>query len=77
MNLTISKKSYTATVQFGLVSNAGYQATKHGNEMLCELCKRIVETGNFLDSEKAAMKQELEILKNALEGGINTYFQRR
>lgn len=71
------KSSYAAAVQFGLAANVGYQAAKHGNEMLHELCKRLVENSNYLNSEKDAMKLELEILKKALEGEIDTYYQCR
>ena len=60
------KSSYTTAVQFGLAMNVGYQSSKHGNEMLHELCKQLVENSNYQDSEKMAMKQELEILKDAL-----------
>ena len=68
------KSSYVATVQFGLAMSAGYQAAKHGNEMLHELCKRLVENSSYQDSEKTATKQELDNLKDALDGEIDAYF---
>lgn len=71
------KSSYAAAVQFGLAANVGYQAAKHGNEMLHELCKRLVENSNYQNSEKMAMKQELEILKDALDGEIDVFYQHR
>ena len=70
------KNSYAAAVQFGLAMNVGYQSSKHGNEMLHELCKHLVENGNYQDLEKMAMKQELEILKDALDGEIDAFYQR-
>lgn len=71
------KRNYAATVQFGLIANVSYQASKYGNEMLHELCKRLVENSNYQDSEKMAMKQELKILKDVLDGEIHTHFQCR
>ena len=44
--------------------------------MLHELCKHLVEDSNYQDSEKMAMKQELEILKDALGKEIDAYYQR-
>lgn len=71
------KRNYVATIQFGLMVNAGYQASKCGNEMLHEFCKRLVENSNYQDLEKMAMKQELEILKQSLEEEIEAYYQHR
>ena len=71
------KSSYAAAVQFGLTMNVGYQASKQGNEMLHELCKLFVENSNYQDSEKMAMKLELEILKKAIEEEIESCYQRR
>lgn len=71
------KSNYAATVQFGLMMNAGYQASKCGNEMLHEFCKRLVENSNYQNSDKMAMKLELEILKKALEEEIETYYHCR
>ena len=73
----ILKNSYAATVQFGLAMNAGYQASKHGNEMLHEFCKQLVDNSNYQDSEKMAMKRDLEILKDALEEEIDAYYQQK
>lgn len=71
------KNSYTAAIQFGLAANAGYQESKYGNEVLHEFCKQIVENGNYQDSEKKAMKLELEMLKKAIEEEINAHYQCR
>ena len=76
-DFNILKNSYATTVQFGLTVNAGYQASKHGNEMLHELCKQLVENSNYHNSEKIAMKQELEILKDVLGGEIDAFYQHR
>ena len=73
----ILKNRYVATVQFGLTLNAGYQASKHGNEMLHEFCKQLVDNSIYQDSEKMTMKQELEILKDALGKEIDAYYQRK
>ena len=71
------KSSYAAAVQFGLAMNVGYQSSKHGNEMLHELCKQLVENSNYQDFEKMAMKSELEMLRKAIEKEIDNYYQRR
>lgn len=71
------KRRYAATIQLGLAMNVSYQASKHGNEMLHELCKQLIENSNYHDSEKIAMKLELEILKKALEEEIKVYYQHR
>lgn len=71
------KSSYAAAIQFGLVSNLGYQASKHGNKMLHELCKQLVENSNYQDLEKIDMKSELEMLKDAFDGEIDACYQNR
>ena len=71
------KSSYVVAIQFGLAANVGYQSSKHGNEMLHEFCKQLVGNSNYQDSEKMAMKQELEILKDALGKEIDAYYQRK
>lgn len=76
-NFDILKRSYAAAIQFGLAMNVGYQASKHGNEMLHEFCKQLVDNSNYQDSEKMAMKQELEILKDAFGKEIDAYYQRK
>jgi uncharacterized protein (DUF1015 family) len=68
------KKSYTNTIQFGLVANVGYQQVKQGNDNLHELCKNLVENSNYDDMEKMRMKQELELLKESLSNEIERYY---
>lgn len=71
------KSSYAVAIQFGLVSNLGYQASKHGNEMLHELCKQLVESSNYQDPGKKAMKLELEKLRKAFDREIDACYQNR
>ena len=71
------KRSYAATIQIALTANAGYQNTKIANDGIHEFCKVFVENGNYLEYEKTAMKQELEILKNTLEKAIEAHYQNR
>lgn len=73
----ILKRSYAAAIQFGLAMNVGYQASKHGNEMLHEFCKQLVDNSNYQDSEKVSMKQELEMLKAVFEKEIEAHYCRR
>ena len=69
------KRSYTATVQWGLAENVGYHESKRGNDILHEFCKQLVENSNYHDFEKSAMKLELELLKSAHTEEIERYYR--
>lgn len=71
------KRSYTATVQFGLLTQIGYQKAKQGNDLLHKFCENYVDNGNYTDVEKSRMKCELETLKEALSHEIETYYFRK
>ena len=49
------KNSYASAIQFGLVTNFGYQNCKTANEIIHRLCETYVDNSDRLD--KAAMKQ--------------------
>ena len=70
------KAFYASYIRFGLENNVACTYAKLGNNIFHKYCEVLVENSNYQDSEKMAMKQELEILKNALDGEIDTYFQR-
>lgn len=71
------KSTYIAIVQLGLTTNVSYQEVKLGNELLHKFCESFVENSNYLDSAKTTMKQELELIKEALSEEIESYYQHK
>lgn len=69
------KKSYVCTIQWGMLAKVDYHEAKCGNEVLCEFCKNLVEKSIYHDSEKAAMKCELELLKEMLSLEIDSSYR--
>ncbi len=69
------KNSYIASVQMGLLLNAGYEGAKHGNEILHKFCEDCVEASNYSKSDKQKMKQELELVKETLSQEIELHFR--
>lgn len=70
------KNSYIAAIQMGLLLNAGYEEAKHGNELLHKFCEHCVDNSNYDETNKQNMKNELEILKEAISKEIELHFQR-
>lgn len=70
------KKSYIAAIQMGLMMNAGYEEAKRGNDLLHRFCENCVDNSNYSDLDKHKMKQELELVKEALSQEIERYFHR-
>ena len=68
------KNSYMAAIQMGLMMNAGYEEAKRGNDLLHKFCENCVDNSNYSDSDKHKMKQELELVKEALSQEIERYF---
>lgn len=64
------KRSYTSAVQFLLVSNAGYYRAKAANELLHKFYENMVENSLYSDMDKAAMKLQLDLLKEAFSEEI-------
>lgn len=71
------KRSYIAATEMGLTANAGYQSCKFANEFMHKLCETYVDNSNYCDTDKTAMKQELERLKESLSKQIEEYYQKR
>ena len=71
------KSTYIAIVQLGLATNVSYQEAKLGNDLLHKFCESFVENSNYLDSAKIVMKQELELIKEALSEEIESYYQNK
>lgn len=72
-NLT---NSYVAAIQFGLIARVDYQEAWQGNEILHHFCERLVDNSNYCDTEKAAMKQELALIKETLAREIEHYYKK-
>lgn len=68
------KKSYIDTIQLGIVCHSEYNETKRGNEILHKFCEILVENSNYSESDKLAMKHELEIVKETLSQEIELRF---
>lgn len=68
------KKSYIATIQLGLVLNAGYEEAKHGNDLLHKFCENCVDSSLYNEEDKRAMKRDLELVKEALSQEIEIRF---
>lgn len=71
------KNTYISIVQLGLAVNVSYQESKQGNNLLHKFCENLVENSNYLDSAKTTMKQELELIKEALSEEIESYYQHK
>ena len=71
------KRSYTSAVQFLLVSNVGYHRAKASNEMLHKFYENMVENSLYSDMDKAAMKLQLDLLKEAFSEEIKSVYHIR
>ena len=68
------KRSYTSAAQFLLVSNVGYHKAKASNEMLHKFYENMVENSLYSDMDKAAMKLQLDLLKEAFSEEIRRVY---
>ena len=68
------KRSYTSAVQFLLVGNVGYHKAKASNEMLHEFYENMVENSLYSDMDKAAMKLQLDLLKEMFSEEIKRVY---
>lgn len=71
------KNSYIAAVQWGLAAKVGYQESKRGNDILHKFCENFIDNSNCYDTDKSALKQELELLKKTLSNEIDIYYQQK
>ena len=69
------KAFYASYIRFGLENNVGYSYAKLGNSLFHKYCENLVDNSSYID--KAAMKQELELLKETLSKEIEAYYQCR
>lgn len=70
------KSNYALTIQLGLGGNIGYQSATAWNESLHKFCENLVESSCYSDAQKAAMKAELELLKEVLSKEIDCHYRR-
>ena len=68
------KRNYALMVQLGLASKSGYHEAKAGNELLHHFCEKLVENSLYSDMDKASMKSELKLLKEALSEEIKRVY---
>ena len=69
------KNSYIAAIQMGLMLNAGYEEAKRGNDLLHKFCENCVDNSNYSDMDKQNMKNDLELVKEALSQEIEHRFR--
>ena len=69
------KNSYISAIQMGLMLNAGYEEAKRGNDLLHKFCENCVDNSNYSDLDKQNMKNDLELVKEALSQEIELRFR--
>ena len=69
------KNSYVFAIQSGLAAKIDYQNCKIANNFIHKFCEIYVDNSGYID--KAAMKQELELIKESLSQEIETYYQNK
>ncbi len=67
------KNSYISAIQCGLI-RVNYHEARRGNELLLQFCESLVDNSNYCEADKAAMKQKLELIKEALEKEIEYHY---
>lgn len=71
------KNAYISSIQFAMLNGANYNNMKNGNELLNHFCKGMIDGSNYNDIDKAAMKYELDLLKETLSKEIDEYYKIR
>ena len=69
------KNSYIASIQLGLVLNAGYEEAKRGNDLLHKFCENCIDNSNYSERDKQDMKRDLELVKEMLSQEIELRFR--
>lgn len=68
------RNSYLGAIQCALTTNTAYSDVKNANEILHSFCALFVENSNACDSDKAQMKNDLKLMKSALDYQIDQHF---
>ena len=69
------KNSYIASIQLGLILNAGYEEAKRGNDLLHKFCENCIDNSNYREKDKQDMKRDLELVKEMLSQEIELRFR--
>lgn len=69
------KNSYITAIHWGFATKVSYHEAKRGNDILHKFCENLIDNSNYCDTDKKAMKQELELLKEALSEEIETFYR--
>lgn len=67
------KRSYIGAFQMGL--ELGFHDPKQGNDLLHKFCERVIDNSNYSEADKQNMKQDLELVKEALSQEIELRFR--
>ena len=70
------KQYYVAAIHCAMAMNCGQQQTKQGNEIFHHFCETLVDGSNYCNQDKWAMKQDLQLLKKALEIEIGSFYRK-
>lgn len=70
------KRSYISAIQWGLVARVEYKEFKRVNESIHKLFENLIDNSNYNSSDKAMMKCELNIIKEALCKEIESFYQK-
>lgn len=65
---------YVSYIRFGMDNNVDYNYAKLGNDIFYKYCESFVNSGNY--PNKAAMKQELELIKESLSQEIEAHYNK-
>ena len=69
------KNSYIASIQLGLILNAGYEEAKRGNDLLHKFCENCIDNSNYSEKDKQDVKRDLELVKEMLSQEIELRFR--
>ena len=69
------KNSYIASIQLGLILNAGYEEAKRGNDLLHKFCENCIDNSNYSERDKQDMKRDLEFVNEMLSQEIELRFR--
>ena len=70
------KSSYIYTMHCGFALGAEYNEAKHGNDILHKFCENLIDNSNYNDLCKTEMKNELEVIKEALSQEIEFFYKK-
>ncbi len=70
------KSSYVSAIQCGLAMGAGYNRVKQLNDILHTHFEILIDNSNYDDLCKMHMKNELEVIKEALVKEIESFYNK-